>query len=59
MNALLNMPLPWKIRDKHGLPELQMRLKRALTESEKAKDPMLSKTLDEAYDHLVHRSGTA
>lgn len=55
MNALLNMHFPWKIRDKHGLPELQMRLKRALTESEKANNPMLQKTLDEAYDHLVYQ----
>jgi hypothetical protein len=55
MNALLNMHFPWKIRDKHGLPELQMRLKRALTVSEKASNPMLQKTLDEAYDHLVYR----
>lgn len=54
MNAIINMPWPWKIRDKHGLPELQMRLKKALAESEKSKNPLLKKTLDEAYDDLVH-----
>jgi hypothetical protein len=32
MNALINMPWPWKIRDKHSLPELQMRLKKAMSE---------------------------
>lgn len=55
MNALINMPWPWKIRDKHGLPELQMRLKKALVESEKSKNALLKKTLDEAYDDLVHQ----
>ena len=54
MNALINMPWPWKIRDKHGLPELQMRLKKALIESEKSKNQLLKKTLDEAYDLLVY-----
>jgi len=55
MNALINMSWPWKIRDKHSLPELQKRLKKALTESEKSKNTWLQKTLDEAYDDLVHK----
>jgi hypothetical protein len=55
MNALINMPWPWKIRDKHSLPELQMRLKKALVESEKSNNALLKKTLDEAYDDLVHK----
>lgn len=54
MNALINMPWPWKIRDKHSLPELQMRLKKAMSESEKSKNALLNKTLDQAYENLVH-----
>jgi hypothetical protein len=58
LNSLLNMPFPWLIKNKHGLPELQARIARAILVAESAetrKYPFLRKTLDEAYEAMVHK----
>ncbi|KAL7543167.1 hypothetical protein ACHAXR_012860 [Thalassiosira sp. AJA248-18] len=60
MNALLNMPFPWQMKDKHGLPELQKRIERAIVVAEAAKTtttkkPYLRSTLDEAYEAMVYK----
>ncbi|KAL9180213.1 hypothetical protein ACHAXT_008183 [Thalassiosira profunda] len=62
LNSLLNMPFPWLIKDKHGLPELQKRIARATlvaedterADSQSSKKPFLRSTLDEAYEAMVH-----
>mmetsp|Transcript_32179 Transcript_32179/g.67634 ORF Transcript_32179/g.67634 Transcript_32179/m.67634 type:complete len:860 (+) Transcript_32179:190-2769(+) len=58
MNSFLNMPFPWQIRHKHGLPELQKRIARAILVAETAKTtkiPFLRSTLDEAYEAMVYK----
>ncbi len=57
MNTLLNMPLPWRIKHVHSLPQLQKRIARAILVAEAAKttkNPFLRSTLDEAYEAMVH-----
>lgn len=59
-NSLLNMPFPWQIKEKHGLPELQKRIARAILVAEVAKtrkNPYLRVTLDEAYEAMVYKNG--
>ena len=48
-NSLLNMALPWRIKDQHSLPELQKRIARA------NKKDSLAPTLDEIYEERVYR----
>ena len=50
MNCLLNMPLPWRIKDQHGLPELQKRIARAILLRDSA--PL---TLDSLYEDMVYK----
>jgi len=50
MNSLLNMALPWRIQDQHGLPELQKRIARAAVRTNK-----LTPTLDEIYERVVYK----
>jgi len=50
MNSLLNMALPWRIQDQHGLPELQKRIARAAVRTNK-----LTPTLDEIYEGMVYK----
>jgi predicted lipase len=65
LNSFLNMPLPWLIKTKHGLPELQDRIARAILvaerearqeTSQRTKNPYLISTLDEAYEAMVHKN---
>ena len=63
LNSFLNMPLPWLVKTKHGLPELQDRIARAILvayatqeTSQRTKNPYLISTLDEAYEAMVHKN---
>jgi len=53
-NYFFNMPLPWKIRETHGLNELQMRMLRARVLSENGQRfPLHNMSLSDLYDALV------
>jgi len=53
-NYFFNMPLPWKIRETHGLNELQMRMLRARVLSENShRHPSHNMSLSDLYDALV------
>ena len=62
LNSLLNTTWPWRIKDMHGLPELQKRIARAILVSERTdknsstKNPYLRCTLDEAYEAMVYKT---
>ena len=51
------MPLPWRIKHVHALPEHRKRLARAVSkaDADKKKKPFLHGTLDEAYEDLVYK----
>ena len=53
-NYFFNMPLPWKIRETHGLNELQKRMLRARVLSENGQRyPLHNMSLSDLYDALV------
>ena len=53
-NYFFNMSLPWKIRETHGLNELQKRLLRARVLSENSdRYPLHNMSLNDLYDALV------
>ena len=64
LNCFFNMPFPWQIKNKHGLPELQKRIKRASLVADMAKKTKKKKnrfllfrsTLDEAYEAMLYKT---
>ena len=64
LNCFFNMPFPWQIKNKHGLPELQKRIKRASLVADMAKKKKKKKnrfllfrsTLDEAYEAMLYKT---